>query len=449
MSKQSIYKPRAISGFPEWLPEMRALELSWLDHIRHVFESYGFINIETPAVEEIDVLLSKGETDKEIYALSRLQADDRDKSDSRLALHFDLTVPFARYTAQHFNELSFPFKRYQMQKVWRGERPQEGRFREFYQCDIDIINPDHLPVHFDAEIPAVIDEILQGFNIPAYTIYINNRKVLLGYMQGLGLTDNAATALRILDKRDKIGEDGVLKELTTTLGLDEETARRALQLALIKGNDVSVIAKARALGVDNELFTQGLDELEYVLDSLAAIAGDRIMVDMSIVRGFDYYTGTVYEAKLNDYPEIGTFVGGGRYEDLAGQYIAKKLPGIGISIGLTRFLSVMVSRGLLQTKRASKTDLLVTVFDDAQRKDALALAANMRKSGLNVEVYHTPQKMQKQLGYADKREIPFVWFLPSEHNASHQLKNMVDKTQSDTTFDEALAIIKTHKATAV
>lgn len=431
MSKPAIYKPRAISGFPEWLPEMRALELSWLDHIRHVFESYGFVNIETPVVEEIDVLLSKGETDKEIYALTRLQADERDKSDARLALHFDLTVPFARYTAQHFNELSFPFKRYQMQKVWRGERPQEGRFREFYQCDIDIINPDNLPIHFDAEIPAVIDEILQGFNIPPYTIYINNRKVLLGYMQGLGLTDNAAMALRILDKRDKIGEQGVVKELTENLGLDVDTANRALQLALIKGNDMSVITRARALNVDNELFHLGLDELEYVLNSLSEFVGNRIMVDMSIVRGFDYYTGTVYEAKLNDYPEIGTFVGGGRYEDLAGQYINKKLPGVGISIGLTRFLSVMVSKGLIQTKRASKTDVLVTVFDDNQRKDALSLAAQMRKRGLNVEVYHTTQKMKNQLAYASKKEIPFVWFLPSEQNAEHQVKNMTDGSQND------------------
>lgn len=431
MSKPSIYKPRAISGFPEWLPETRALELSWLDHIRRVFESYGFVNIETPAVEEIDVLLSKGETDKEIYALNRLQSDERDNSDSRLALHFDLTVPFARYTAQHFNALSFPFKRYQIQKVWRGERPQEGRFREFYQCDIDIINPDHLPMHFDAEIPAVIDEILQGLNIPAYTIYINNRKVLLGYMQALGLSDNAAMALRILDKRDKIGPDGVRKELVETLGLDPEIAERALQLALIKGRDASVIAQARALGVQNELFSEGLDELEYVLESLGAIAGERIVVDMSIVRGFDYYTGTVYEAKLDDYPAYGTVASGGRYEDLAGQYINRKLPGIGVSLGLTRLLDKLIREGAIQTKRASKTDLLVTVLEDDQRKDALALAAQMRKRGLNVEVYHTTQKLKNQLAYASKKQIPYVWFLPSPDNPVHQVKDMDTGQQQD------------------
>ena len=428
MSK--IYKPRPVSGFPELLPDVRALELSWLDHIRRVFESYGFVNIETPAIEEIDVLLSKGETDKEIYVLNRLQADEKDKSDARLALHFDLTVPFARYTAQHFNELSFPFKRYQIQKAWRGERPQEGRFREFTQCDIDIINPDNLPIHFDAEIPAVIDEILQGLNLPAYTIIINNRKILLGYMQGLGLTDNASMALRILDKRDKIGHDGVKKQLMSDLGLSEDIAEKALALALIKGNDRKVVDQARALNVQNDLFEEGLKELEYALNSLGAFIGDRLMADLSVVRGFDYYTGTVYETKFNDYPDIGSIVSGGRYEDLAGSYIAKKLPGIGISFGLTRTLAVLLARGLVKPIRASKTDVLVTVFSDEQRGEALKTAAQFRKRGLNAEVYHAPQKFQKQLGYADKKQIPFVWFLP-EGDKAHQVKNMATSEQMD------------------
>jgi histidyl-tRNA synthetase len=423
MSKQQIYKPRPVSGFPEWLPDMRALELSWLDHIRKVFESYGFVNIETPAIEEIDVLLSKGETDKEIYVLNRLQADEKDKSDARLALHFDLTVPFARYTAQHFNELTFPFKRYQIQKVWRGERPQEGRYREFYQCDIDIINPDSVPMHFDAELPAVIDEILQGLDIPAYKIYINNRKILLGYMQGLGLTDNAPMALRILDKRDKIGPDGVKKQLIENLGLSEAIAEKALALAMIKGNDTKVIEQARALNVQNEIFEEGLQELEYVLKSLGGFIGDRLVADLSIVRGFDYYTGTVYETKFDEYPELGSIVSGGRYEDLAGQYISKKLPGVGISFGLTRTLGVLLGKGLIKTKRASRTDVLITAFDDEQRVEALKTAVSMRKRGLNVEVYHAPQKFQKQVGYADKKQIPFVWFLPVE-GKGHEVKNM-------------------------
>lgn len=429
MSK--IYKPRPVSGFPEWLPDVRALELSWLDHIRRVFESYGFVNIETPAVEEIDVLLSKGETDKEIYTLTRLQADEKDNSDARLALHFDLTVPFARYTAQHFNELSFPFKRYQIQKVWRGERPQEGRFRELYQCDIDIINPDNLPIHFDAELPNVIDEVLQGLDVPAYTIYINNRKILLGYMQALGLEDNAAMALRILDKRDKIGPDGVRQQLMDIMGLSPEISEKALQLALIKGNDGKVVEQARALGVTNKLFEEGLQELDYVLKSLTGFVGNRVMADLSIVRGFDYYTGTVYETKFNDYPEIGTVVAGGHYADLAGSYINKNLPGVGISLGLSRMLSVLVANGLVKPVRASKTDVLITLFNDSQRPTALELASQMRKRGLNVEVYHATQKMQKQLGYADKKQIPYVWFLPSDNTPAHQVKDMASGDQYD------------------
>jgi histidyl-tRNA synthetase len=434
MSK-SIYKPRPVSGFPEWLPEVRALELSWLDHIRKVFESYGFVNIETPAVEEIDVLLSKGETDKEIYVLNRLQADERDKSDARLALHFDLTVPFARYTAQHFNDLTFPFKRYQIQKVWRGERPQEGRFREFYQCDIDIINPDNLPIHFDAEIPAVIDEILQGFDIPAYTIYINNRKILLGYMQGIGLNDKAPMALRILDKRDKIGVDGVKKELKGKLQLDDATIEKAVALAVIKGNTsivlLSQIAEIKHHMHDAEgaaLFAIGVDELLYVLDSLSSTIATNIVADLSIVRGFDYYTGTVYETKFNDHPDLGTVVAGGRYADLASGYINKNLPGVGISIGLTRMLSLLIAKGLVKPVRASKTDVLITVFDEFQRSQALKTAAQMRSRDLNVEVYHSTQKFQKQMEYADKKEIPYVWFLPADGKGD-EVKNMATREQ--------------------
>lgn len=436
MSK-SIYKPRPVSGFPEWLPEARALELQWLDHIRRVFESYGFVNIETPAIEEIDVLGSKGEVDKEIYAITRVQADEKDKSDARLALHFDLTVPFARYTAQHFNELIFPFKRYQIQKVWRGERPQEGRFREFYQCDIDIINPDSLPMHFDAEIPVVIDEILQGLNIPPYTIYINNRKLLLGYMQGIGLAEQAMAVLRILDKRDKIGEDGVRRELKDKLALEDGVIEQSIALALVKGRD-SVTIHAQIEKIKHHLhnpegaamFQDGLTELYYVLDSLASAVTTNIIADLSIVRGLDYYTGTVYEAKLDDYPDYGTVIAGGRYADLAGQYINKNLPGVGISLGLTRLFDKLLREGEIKPIRASRTDVLVTVPDDLQRGAALKLAAGLRKRGMNVEVYHTVQKMQKQLAYADKKQIPYVWFL-SDGGTGHQVKDMRDGTQGD------------------
>ncbi|HEY1095869.1 MAG TPA: histidine--tRNA ligase [Alphaproteobacteria bacterium] len=429
MSK--IYKPQPISGFPEWSPELRALELSWLDHIRRVFESYGFCNIETPAVEVLDVLLAKGEVENEIYTLHRLQADEKDKTDARLALRFDNTVPFARYTAQHFNNLTFPFKRYQMQKVWRGERPQEGRYREFYQCDIDVINPDNLPLHFDAEIPAVIDEIMQALQLPAYTIYINNRKILIGYIQALGLEAQASAILRIVDKRDKIGEDGVIRELTQNLKLDDALAQKTLGLAKIRGNDANVIKQAKALGISNPMFDEGLEELAYVLNSLQGFVGNRVMADLSIVRGLDYYTGTVYETKFNDYPEIGTIIAGGRYEDLASSYINKKLPGIGISIGLTRLLGVLIGRDMVKPLRNSPTDVLITQMDETQRNDALSLAKILRARGFNVEVYHNATKIQKQLAYADKKQIPYVWFLSNSDQPQHQVKDMAAGTQSD------------------
>jgi len=250
----------------------------------------------------------------------------------------------------------------------------------------------------------------------------------LGYMQGLGLDTLAAAALRILDKRDKIGVDGVKKELAEKLQLPSVTIDKAVQLAVIKGSDSKVIEQVRALGVQNDLLEEGLNELDYVLKSLGGFVGDRVVADLSIVRGFDYYTGTVYETKLNDYPEIGTFVAGGRYEDLASDYIAKKLPGVGISLGLSRFLSVMLKEGLLKPVRASRTDVLVTIFDDVQRMEALRTASEFRKRGINAEVYHAAQKFQKQMQYAEKKEIPYVWFLPAD-GKGHEVKNMTTREQ--------------------
>jgi histidyl-tRNA synthetase len=428
MSK--IYKPQPISGFPEWLPDTRALELKWLDHIRKVFESYGFANIETPAIEVLDVLAAKGEVENEIYGLQRLKADDKDKSDARLALRFDNTVPFARYAAQHFNELSFPFKRYQIQKVWRGERPQEGRFREFYQCDIDVINPENLPLHFDAEVVLIIEEILKGLNIPPYTIKINNRKILDGYLQGIGMGEERFMAFRILDKLDKISADGVFKELTETLKVSPAIANRALEIMTIKGRDKSVIDQVRALNVTHPMLDEGIDELSYVIDSLGDFANSSILIDLSIVRGLDYYTGTVYETKLNDFPNYPSIVGGGRYADLAGSYINKRLPGVGISIGVTRLFSKLLNEKLLtQTPRPSPTDILITQADEMQRGAALKLAQQLRQRGFNVEVYHAATKMDKQLIYANKKQIPYVWFLPNAESTDHQVKNMLTKQQ--------------------
>ena len=265
MTKQKIYKPKQISGFPELLPEYRIIEQEWLDKIRAVFESYGFCSIETPSVEEIDALLAKGgDTEKEIYTLHRLHEDENSSKDARLALHFNLTVPTARYVAQHFNYLVFPFKRYQIQKSWRGERPQKGRFREFYQADIDVINVDSLPLHFDAELPAVMYEAYKALDIPPIEIRISNRKIICGYLQGLGI-DDIPPVTRILDKLDKIGEEKVIKMLVQEEGLSKDIAKKALALTEIESDDGNFVELVKALKIENELLDQGLEELSFVI----------------------------------------------------------------------------------------------------------------------------------------------------------------------------------------
>jgi histidyl-tRNA synthetase len=429
MADQQLVRPTPISGFPEWLPEVRLVELQWIDRIRLAFERYGFCSIETPSVESLDVLHAKGETSQEVYTLHRLQEDARDSSDSRLGLHFDLTVPFARYVAQNFNDLVFPFKRYQIQRVWRGERPQEGRYREFTQCDIDVINADQVPLQYDAELPRIIHEVLTSLELPAWSININNRKVLQGFYEGLGITDPIAV-IRVADKIDKIGEDGVRKMLTDTAGLTSRQAEACLDLARIRGTDASVVDEIIALGVKSDLLSEGLDELAFVLNSLADLPTGTIIADLSIARGLDYYTGTVYEGKFTDWPNYGSICSGGRYENLAGSYIRRDLPGIGMSIGLTRIFAKLVAEGLLQTGPKCPTDVLVVVPSNERRPVAVATAAQLRARGLNTELYHQPDKLAKQIRYASRKGIPFVWFPPFEDGKAHEIKDMASGDQS-------------------
>lgn len=429
--KKRIYKPSTISGFPEWLPEHRLVEQQWMDHIRRVFESYGFCNIETPAVEEIDVLMAKGETDKEIYCLNRLQADENDKSDARLALHFDQTVPLARYTALHFNDLVFPFKRYQMQKVWRGERPQIGRMREFYQCDIDVIGVDSLPLHFDAEMPAVIYEALSGLDIGRIQIKLSNRKILIGLLDHMGIED-VVLVTRTVDKLDKIGEAGVRKNLSEDLGLSDDQIDGIMKLALIKTRDADELVRmVDGLGIDHELVAEGTKELAFCLEQLSHLPDEAILVDLSIVRGLDYYTGIVYETNLLDIPEFTSSVcSGGRYDDLAGSYINKHLPGVGISIGLTRLFDVLLQNGYIKNEKKSPADILVVLPNEEVRSDAAQTAQVLRSRGYNVEMYHAPQKIKKQLSYAQKKGINFVWFPPFDADGTHEVKDMQAGEQS-------------------
>lgn len=470
MSEQhKVYKPKAISGFPEWLPEYRAVELQWLDKIRAVFESYGFCNIETPSVEEIDALSAKaGETEKEIYTLTRLQADDGDSKEARLALHFDLTVPMARYVAQHFGQLVFPFKRYQMQKSWRGERPQKGRYREFYQCDIDVVNIDELPLHFDAELPAVLFEAYQALGIPPVELHISNRKILVGYIEALGFKEKTSLITTALDKFDKIGRNGVASLLYQVIwdtnsqhteankalisgikdaspsavfapsetGKYPEQIERLLSFIEIKTPDSSFAGKVRALGVRSELMEQGIAELQFVTDNLKHLHGSGMVADLGIIRGLDYYTGTVLEARFKDSAEHwpkGTpalaIGGGGRYDDLAGSFINQKLPGVGLSIGLTRLFGLLMDQGKITALGKSPADVLVVLPDEARRAEAAETARTLRSRGFKVEMYHRDAKIKNQMAYAEKKGIAHVWFPPFKDGQPHEVKNMTSGEQ--------------------
>lgn len=433
MSDQKVYKPKPVSGFPEWLPEYRIVEQQWMDKIRAVFESYGFCNIETASAEEIEVLTAKsGETENEIYTLTRLQAEDDDKKDARLALRYDLTVPMARYVAQNFGQLVFPFKRYQMQKVWRGERPQKGRYREFYQCDIDVVGVDDVPLHFDAELPAVLYQAYQVMDIPPVTIHISNRKIVTGYLQGLGIADTGFIT-RTLDKMDKIRRDGVLKMLVEG-GVDQALAQKCLSIVEITSTDAGFADKVRALGVTHDQLTEGLEELTFVMNNLQHLPEGAVIADLGIIRGLDYYTGTVLEVRFREgnMPSIG---GGGRYENLAGSFINQKLPGIGVSIGFTRLFGLLMDQGKIVPGKKTPADILVALPEESRRAEASATAHTLRQRGFKVEMYHRDAKIKNQLSYAEKKGIEYVWFPPFKDGQPHEIKNMKTGEQKEATAD--------------
>jgi len=431
MEKDKIYKPKSISGFPELLPEERIIEKKWIQAIEEIFESYGFANIETPSVEELDVILAKGETDKEIYTLTRLQADEKDKTDSRLGLHFDLTVPFARYTAQHFNELNFPFKRYQIQKCWRGERPQEGRYREFTQCDIDVINVDSIPIAFDAEMPAIMYKVFEKLEISdKVEVQVSNRKILQGYLEGIGIKD-LIPVTRIIDKGDKLPKEEII-EMLLEIGVDKVTAEKATKITSIRSSDSSFVDSLKALGVENELMSEGIEELKFIMDYLSFLPKDSVFADLSIIRGFDYYTGTVYEIRFKDRRTNMTLGAGGRYDNLCGKYISKSLPGVGISFGLSRALLGFFMKDMDKTNKCP-TEILVVYpkTDSVEYSDVVKVSNILRDRGLKVEAYHAPQNIKKQLAYAEKKGIKYVWFPPFDAEGTHEVKNMETREQSN------------------
>lgn len=384
--------------------------------IRQTFERYGFLPIETPVMELSEVLLTKtgGETERQVYFVqSTGSLAKADAGTPELALRFDLTVPLARYVAEHEHELTFPFRRYQMQRVYRGERAQRGRFREFYQCDIDVIGKDSLSLRFDAEIPAVVQAIFEELAIGDFTIHLNHRKLLRGFFAGLGIEgDRQVMVLRELDKLDKRGADYVTQTLTgEAFGLSANVVAGLLQFAGVKAKGhADSIAKLRELGDSTAPdFETGRSELFEVLDQLRALGvpDSRYGINLSIARGLDYYTGIVYETTLDAHPDIGSICSGGRYDNLAGHYSKSKLPGVGISIGLTRLFWQLQEMKLVKTA-ASSVDVLVTLLDDTGFADALRISQALRAAGLNVETQLDAKKLAKQLQYADRAGIRFV-----------------------------------------
>ena len=399
----------------ELLPRDQIAFQRMLDTIRQTFERFGFLPVETPVMELSEVLLTKsgGETERQVYFVQSTGALEKQADGlPELALRFDLTVPLARYVAEHEHELAFPFRRYQMQRVYRGERAQRGRFREFYQCDIDVIGKDALSPRFDAEIPAVIAAVFERLAIGEFTIQLNHRKLLRGYFEGLGIAGEAQLlVLRELDKLDKRGADAVRATLAGEgFGLGEAAIDRLMALSQVRsqGHD-DALAKLDALGGGTPLFEEGRDELRAILSQLKAlgVAESRYALNLSIARGLDYYTGVVYETTLDAWPQIGSICSGGRYENLAGHYTRSKLPGVGISIGLTRLFFQLRDAGLVDTADSS-VDVLVALLDDGGLAHALGLSQRLRAAGLNVETQLEPRKLAKQMQYADKAGIRFV-----------------------------------------
>lgn len=414
-----------LSGFPEYLPAERNVELAVLDHLRSVFELHGFSSIETRAVEPVEQLLRKGEIDKEVYTVRRIHAAEETATDS-LALHFDLTVPFARYVVENAGHLEFPFRRYQVQKVWRGERPQQGRFREFTQADIDIVGRGELAFHFDVEVAQVMAEALAGLPVPALTLQVSNRKVLEGFYLGLGVAE-PTTVMPIVDKLDKLPAEKVLELLQSDAGLTREQADQCLALAGITSTDDSFVAAVRALGVEHPLLDEGLEELAAVVlgAGSGALDGVTVQADLRIARGLDYYTGTVFETRMAGHEDLGSICSGGRYDQLASDG-KNTFPGVGISLGVSRLLAPLFAAGLT-ADRGVPSAVLVALADEDSRGASSAIAQQLRARGIATEVAAAPQKFGKQIRYAERRGIPFVWF-PGE---PHQVKDIRSGDQVD------------------
>ena len=437
MSENKVL-PKTLPGFMELLPNEQLLFNEIKEKIQKTYEKFGFLPLDTPVIESAEVLLAKagGETEKQIYRFN--------KGESDLALRFDLTVPLAKYVTENYNELCFPFRRYQIGKVYRGEKAQRGRYREFYQCDIDIIGENELSLLNDAELPSVIYNVFKELGFGEFTICINNRKILNGLFDALGLKDNSVDILRIIDKIDKIGKEAVAKELSD-LGVSEDKIDTIINFIGITGNVSETIQALKDLNITNELFETGVNELEEVSKNirLFGVPEQNYKIDLTIARGLDYYTGTVYETFLNEYRSLGSVCSGGRYDNLAEYYTDRKLPGVGVSIGLTRLFFQLNDKKIIEAgNRSISKALIISMVDDLSK--SLEVATVLRNEGINCQVYTDSGKIKKQFNYANRNNIPYVIVIGEDEIANNEvsIKNMESGEQVSVSLEEAIKILK-------
>lgn len=439
--KTTVIKPKTLSGFMELLPNEQLLFDRIRDTIASVYRQYGFLPLDTPILEHSEILLAKagGETEKQIYRFS--------KGDTDLTMRFDLTVPLAKYVAKNYSALTFPFRRYQIGKVYRGERAQKGRFREFYQSDIDIIGDGSLSLTNDAEILSIIYDIFHRLGLYDFTIRLNNRKILTGFFSMLHLSEQAEDIMRIVDKLEKIGEEAVLLELQK-LNISKECCDKILHFICYEGTNEETLAFLTELNDGNELFSLGIEELSFVLQAIQAyeIPEKNCQIDLTIARGLDYYTGTVYETRFNKHPEIGSICSGGRYDNLAEFYTDKPLPGVGTSIGLTRLFYILNEKEYLNTNTVAPADVLIIPMTDDISK-AIALSKQLRANAIQTQIYFETKKFKAKIGYADKLSIPFALFLGEDEIAQQKvsLKNLTTGEQCIVDLEEAITIIKNER----
>lgn len=434
-------EPKILPGFMELLPEEQIPFNNIMNIIKKNYELFGFSPLDTPAIELSEILLAKagGETEKQIYRFN--------KGDNDLCLRFDLTVPLSRFVAMNQNELTFPFKRYQIGKVYRGERPQRGRFREFYQCDIDIIGNETLDLMYDAEIPSVIYKTFNDLGIEDFTICINNRKLLKGFFEFLNVQDKSVDILRTVDKIAKITEEELIQELLD-FGIEKSIVMQIISFVKIKENNQNIIKKLEDLNISNENFKIGLAELNSVLNGIKnlGVPDKNFKIDLTIARGLDYYTGTIYETILTNYPEIGSICSGGRYDDLASYYTDKKLPGVGVSIGLTRLFDQLNSRNFIQKNQKTIADILVIYMSENEKDYAFNFASSLRQNNIKTEIFMENVKFKNKLNYANKININFIAIIGEDEKNTNiiTIKNMYSGEQFKLSINEVIAFLNTN-----